>query len=115
MNQNLTPEALKALTMPQEPVLFAEYRAGSIQSNNYQDKNGRRRVLNRATHQIEIGSSALAFEELLPDELDTTKWVAPAVKGSPVLVALEFTRATTPGTWRIRVKSVRSAVGANVK
>lgn len=115
MNAKLSPEALDALTQPTQPTLLAEYRSGVATSNAYRDRDGRSRTLVRATHQVEIGTVAIALEELLDDTLDPAKWQPPAPKGTLVLIALNISRASSPGTWRIRVENIRPASGSSVK
>lgn len=100
-------EAIQRLTTPGSTLaILAEYRGGKAEVRQFRGADGRQQYMSGATHRLEVGDLSLEWGELLDDRVDVQKWVAPAPKGTLVLVEFELSPTKTRGQVRPRVKAI---------
>lgn len=68
---------------------IAEYRGSKAETINYMDKkSGKAASMNTLRHNLELGETAIAFNERVDDAFKVTEYKQPYKKGQKVLVFL---------------------------
>jgi len=84
-----TAEAIKLLTLGYLGFI-AEYRSGKTAEIPYvSKKTGKSMTMKKAQHTLEVNGESVVMGEILKDDVDLSKWQAPAAKGQKCLVALK--------------------------
>jgi len=86
--------------------VLAEYRGGIAEERSFRGKDGRPQTMKGAVHNLEIGTEALQWSEMMDDRARVSDWKAPASKGDKVVVRLQLTPGKDRGLFRVRVVEI---------